>query len=81
MPESSTTRPVTVPLCRLFLFLFGNKVIAGRLLHGVFPGFGITAGNCQYMPVLIVNLQEITPVVIARPAGFFAEKGVLDYGF
>src|SRR5690606_27329366 len=60
------------------LLVFANQVITGRLLHGVFTGFGVTAGNCQYMPVLVVHLHRVTPVVVTRPACFLAEQRVLS---
>src|SRR6056300_2082533 len=62
---------------RCFLF-FTHQVIKRSLLHGVFAGFGITAGNGQHMPVLVVQLHCITAVVVTRPAGFLAEQRVLQ---
>lgn len=45
-----------------------DDVIHWGFLHSPLPSLTIIAGQCETMPILVVELRMISPVVIARPS-------------
>jgi len=63
------------------LLYITHQVVERCFFHRVLSRLGITAGNCQYVPVLVIQLHYITAVVVTRPTYLLAEQGVVKDRF
>src|SRR6185295_17336438 len=60
--------------------VLGNLGGEGHLLQLPFPALRVAAGVHEDLPVLLVELGEVAPVVVARPAGLLPEEHVPQAG-